>query len=95
MGEDSRQDQRDQQKAEDEFRPHLQKYLEATGHISQDWLMANFLIITSQVNIQEDDISAVSWSCNYGLPFYAQGGMIEYVKQRWNSRALGPTEEGF
>jgi hypothetical protein len=94
MGEDSREEQKRNQQAEFEFRPHLQKYLEATGHIDRDWMMTNFLIITSQVNLQEDDISAISWSGNYGLQFWQQGGMLEYAKQRWNSRALHNGEEG-
>ena len=62
------------------------EYLRECGHIDDDWMMTNFLIITSQVNLKEDDISAVSWSASRGTPFWQQGGMIEYAKQRWERK---------
>jgi hypothetical protein len=70
----------DKNKAEDEFREALIKYLRANDALGEDSFLVNWYVITASENMKDSDLSSISAMPSNNNPYAMQLGMVEYVR---------------
>lgn len=84
----------ERKKLEAELEEVMGRYLRHLGHLDDEWMVTNWMLITAQTSLAADDFSAISYCASLGTPFWQQGGMLDYILQRHHAKIGTGGEDG-
>lgn len=79
-------------KAFSKFIPHLEEFLREIDAVPSDYMLTNWIVITSAVSMEDPDITSIACTPSQHTAFWQQSGLLHYALKRHEVRI---SEGGF
>lgn len=73
-------------KAFSKFAPHLEEFLREIDAVPSDYMMTNWLIVSSSVDMKDPDLTSIACTPSQHTAFWQQSGLLHYALTRHESR---------